>query len=490
MNIPHTQSRSRTGLKILLITLLLVGSVMQLQVGLADSGDYTRMMLWLSSGPSGFEENWPAEGTIEHEWRFFNYVLPFWELDVPLQSRWVHSILLVWLPGVLLNIWLYSADTLYLPFLSFAPRLFMVLFLWMLLRWIDRESGRHAPLLYLLMGLPVVFIGFNTGYVAYYVSFFQEPASMIGLLLIVLTAAYYAGRADGAWRPWLSAAAVMFVTTAKLSNIHWALLGGLLLIPWELLVGRARRRAVYILLVIVMPIGFSFLQASLYHSRLVNAYQSIFSGALMFSDRPQEHLDRLGMTDGARYIGEHAFCEAGEEAMKKYAPLLHHRTTIGIILREPSIAWDMLVFAADSMQRVELTHLSRQILHNEPHTTPPWPSYQSAFTAQDTPLNTWSRLKRSVFPAGYPLLLLLFLFAVLPALAWNHPHRMTRVCARVTVMSALAVLVEMWMQVFGDGQRDMIKHLYLANLCFDMMLIAALGMLAGLRNTRDTGRTT
>ena len=46
----------------------------------------------------------------------------------------------------------------------------------------------------------------------------------------------------------------------------------------------------------------------------------------------------------------------------------------------------------------------------------------------------------------------------------------------------------MWMQIFGDGQRDLIKHLYLANLCWDGMLIAALGALAatlkgGLQNS-------
>lgn len=84
---------------------------------------------------------------------------------------------------------------------------------------------------------------------------------------------------------------------------------------------------------------------------------------------------------------------------------------------------------------------------------------------------------------------LLLLFTIFPAFAWNHPHRMTRVCARVVVMSALAVLIEMWMQVFGDGQRDMIKHLYLANLCFDMMLISALGMLPGLRRHRNADST-
>ncbi|MBE0642684.1 MAG: hypothetical protein IH600_01230 [Bacteroidetes bacterium] len=467
--------RGRAMLKIVLLTLLLAGSIVQLHVGLADNGDYTRLMVWMTSGPSGFAENWPPDGSAAYDQRFFQNLPAFWNLDFPMTARWLSSILLVWLPGVLLNMLLYSTHTLYLPFISFMPRMAVLLFLWMLLRWIDRESGRAAPLLYLLLGLPIVFIGFNTDYVAYFSSLYQEPASLIGLMLILLTAAYYNGREDNAWRPWISAAAVFFMTTAKLSNIHWALLGGLLLVPWEMLAGRPRRRAIYLLLIIAAPAGFSMLQASLYHTRTVNAYQSIYCGALVFSDHPKEHLDRLGMSDGAQYIGDHAFCEAGREAMERYKPLMTHRTVLDIMAHEPTIAWDMLAFAADSMQRAELTHLSKRVLYNEPHARQPWTAWLPASAAAATPLNAWTRLKRSAFPTGVPLIIVLLLLAVFPTFAWNHPHRLVRTLARSTVLLALASLIEMWMQIFGDGQRDLIKHLYLANICFDGALLSALG---------------
>lgn len=476
MKLVPTASPARTVLRMLLIGLALAGSVAQLHVGLADNGDYTRLMVWMTSGPSGFNQNWPADGTPENLERFFQHLPAFWKLDFPLTARWLGSILLLWLPGVLLNVALYSTHTLYLPFISFAPRLMVLFFLWLMLRWIDREGGRAAPLLYLVLGVPALFIGFDTQYIAYFSSLFQEPASLTGLLLIILAGAWYEGREDSAWRPWLSAAAVLFMTTAKLSNIHWALLGGLLLVPWTMLADRARRRAVYILLIVVAPAGFSLLQASLYHTRTVNAYQSIYCGSLVFSDAPQKHLDRIGMSDGARYIGVHGFCDAGEEAMRRYKPLLTHRTVLDILAHEPSIAWDMLAYAADSMQRAELTHLSKRVLYNEPHTARPWPSWLPAAAAADTPLNAWSRLKRSVFPTGTALLVALLLLALLPTFAWNHPRRIIRTLARLTVMLALAVLVEMWMQIFGDGQRDLIKHLYLANVCFDAAVVSALGL--------------
>ena len=479
-NLRPTAPPGRTILKMLLIGFALAGSVAQLHVGLADNGDYTRLMVWMTSGPSGFAENWPPDGTVENHERFFRNLPAFWKLDFPLTARWIGSILLLWFPGVLLNVLLYSPHTLYLPFISLVPRLVVLLFLWMLLRWIDREGDRAAPMLYIALGLPVVFIGFDTQYIAYFSSLFQEPASLTGLLLIILAAAWYDNRDDSRARPWLSAAAVLFMTPAKLSNIHWALLGGLLLVPWGPGTIGPRRRAMYILLIVVAPAGFSLLQASLYHTRTVNAYQSIYCGSLVFSERPQEHLDRLGMSDGAQYIGVHGFCDAGEEAMRRYRPKLTHRAVLDIILHEPSIAWDMLVFPADSMQRSELTHLSKRVLYNEPHTPRPWPAWLPAAAATASPLNAWSRLKRAIFPTGVPLVVILFLLALLPSFAWKHHRRLPRTLARTVSLLALAALVELWMQIFGDGQRDLIKHLYLANICFDGAVVGGVGLLVSV----------
>ncbi|PLX23247.1 MAG: hypothetical protein C0600_15130 [Ignavibacteria bacterium] len=469
--------RARRAFKIILLGILLVGSAVQLHVGLADSGDYSRLMVWMTSAPSGFVENWPAEGTQAHEERFFKHLPMFWKLDFPMTGRWLSSILLVWLPGLFLNLLLYSHDTLYLPFISVTPRLVVLLFVWLFLRWVDREAETAAPVLYLVPGIPLVLIGFNTDYIAYFTSLFQEPASLIGLLLILIASAYYRGKGHSRARPWLSMLAVFFMTTAKLSNVHWALVGALLLLPWESLRQRPRRVISYALFIVALPVGFSLLQATLYHSRIVNAYQSIYCGALVFSDRPQEHLDRLSMGDGAKYIGYHAFCDEGIEAMERYRPKMNHRVALDIIAHEPGIAWDMLVFAADSMQRSQLTHLSKRVLYNDPGTSRPWSAWLPATAATATPLSVWTTLKRNIFPRGYALIIVLVLLALLPLPLWNARHRLLSTFARVTVVLALATLAELWMQVFGDGQRDLLKHLYLANICFDASLLSFVGAL-------------
>ncbi len=455
----------------LLLAALLIGSAVQLHVGLADNGDFSRLIPWVTSGPEGFAQNWPPDGSPEYKDRFYNNVLAFWKLDFPLKSRWLSSILVLWAPGVLANILLFSPVTLYLPFISLAPRALFLLFFYLMLAWIRREAGSAAPLFFILLGLPFVFLGVDTSYVAYFTSFYQEPASLIGLLMIVSVIALYAGRGDSIARPWISGAAVLFMSTAKLSNVHWALIASLMLIPWLELRRTPRRLGVYLALVLFLPVGVPLLQANLYGSRFVNAYQSIFCGALKFSEAPATHLKRLDAEDASQYIGFHAFCDQGRECIERYPELMTHRVVAGMILHEPSIAWRMLVFAADSMQQTELTHLDKHVSYNSPASAKPWPRWLPFSAGIDSPLNAWTRLKRAVFPTGGELLVSIAAALLLFALGLRSRDRMLFTISSIGVLLSIGVPADMWMQIFGDGERDLIKHLYLANICCDGVAI-------------------
>ncbi|MCZ7558272.1 MAG: hypothetical protein M5R41_17890 [Bacteroidia bacterium] len=458
-------------LTILLLSLLLIGSVAQLHVGLADNGDFSRLSPWLTSMPEGYTENWPAEASTQYHERFYNNVIAFWKLDMPLTSRWVSSILLVWLPGALLNTLLFSTDTLYLPLLSFAPRVILLLFVWLVLRWLRRETASAAALYSVLLGVPLVFFGFNTDYVAYFTSMYQEPASLIGVILVVLTLARFAGRGDSPWRPWIAGAALLFLTGAKISNVHWAFVGALVLIPWSALLRKPRRLALYLMLVLILPAALPIAQASLYGTRKVNAYQSIFCGTLLFSDAPWQHLSRHDMRPATKYIGHHAYGVEGRECLDLYSDKLSHAAVAEMIAHEPVIAWRMLLFAADSMQQAELTHLSKHVLYNTPGAAKHWSRWLPATAAIDTPLNAWTRLKLAVFPTGATLLAVFALALLLFAAGLRSRDRVLLTIALVGVLLALAAPLDMWMQIFGDGQRDLIKHLYLANICFDGIAI-------------------
>ena len=95
--------RVERSIEVILILWFVVAMYFQQNIGLADNGDFTRSMGWISSGPVGIEPNWPAAHTEDWSKRFFNFWIPYWKLESNI-VRPRTSAFLLWLPGVLLSI--------------------------------------------------------------------------------------------------------------------------------------------------------------------------------------------------------------------------------------------------------------------------------------------------------------------------------------------------------------------------------------------------
>src|ERR1044072_5037943 len=105
--------RLQTAIRIILRLWFLIAMYLQRTIGMADNGDFTRSMGWISSGPVGIEPNWPAAGTDAWVKRFDNYWIPLWKLDWHFE-RPTTSAFLLWLPGAVLNYLVYSRTVLYI----------------------------------------------------------------------------------------------------------------------------------------------------------------------------------------------------------------------------------------------------------------------------------------------------------------------------------------------------------------------------------------
>jgi hypothetical protein len=116
--------RLERSMEIILILWFVVAMYLQQNVGLADNGDFTRAMTWVSTGPIGIEPNWPAANTEDWSKRFFNFWIPYWKLELNMSIP-TTSAFVLWLPGALLNKFLYSGTVLYLPSLSLLPKLLL-----------------------------------------------------------------------------------------------------------------------------------------------------------------------------------------------------------------------------------------------------------------------------------------------------------------------------------------------------------------------------
>jgi hypothetical protein len=453
-------------LQITLVTYLVIALIIQINTGWADNGDFTRNMIWFTSGPVGFESNIPPKMSPAWESRFFNHYLPYWKLDFPLTTGTISSTLLLWLPGVLLNYLFYSTKVLALPLASIVPRLMFLVILLMCLFWLaDRSLPRsQALILSLVIGLPLALMLSTADYVAFLNSFYQETASFIFLFLLLFSLIRLK-RHRSRLNYLLSFFLVVLLAAAKPSNLYWPFLALLWIIPFP----QKKNRWIvfsfmYIILAFTIAIPTAWLGRRGIYPR-INEYHSLFLGILPLSQHPQRHLDQLGMPAAFRCIGKNAHSKKGANCYAKFYDRLSFLANIQILLNEPLIFPRMLKNSAAEIQDISLD-LGKYAEG----------SNARAFFHLPVELNAWSRIKANYFPRGYPLLFLLFFWIGL--FAWNSQQPGSRgEAAALGLLASCACIVDMAVAYFGDGRADITKHLFLANLLFDIAILAFIAWL-------------
>jgi hypothetical protein len=454
-----------------LLAIAILFNLLHWQIGLADNGDWKRTAEWFSSKPVGFSSYWPPDGTGEEDRRFFHFWLPDWELAFHMPDEiQFSSALFLWIPGVLINRYLYSAYTVSLPVLSIFPRVVCLFYLWVVFRWINFHT-RWRTLFTLAMGLPLALMLSATDYVAYFNSLYHEVGTivylglLIGLVLII--------RERGYSLPMLLAYIVVitFFCTAKTSNFYWSALAFPFVLP---LIRLWKKPLIYVpiaCVLIVVPAYLSLATTRPVGAERSNTFHSLFKGALTFSDRPQEQLQALGYPpESVRCIGSNAFLPPGSDCLRGFVDRLNFIDVMRVDLREPAILVRQLVYAADNAQTLSLDNLGKL-------------AYGDRTVYQKVRMNLWSEVKKTVFPRGIALLIT---FGVLIAgfgMAMRRRGNVSHLGA-VGLLMTLASFLELNVAMFGEGRADLIKHLLLANLTFDLALACALGLLAAVVENR------
>ncbi len=96
-------------------------------------------------------------------------------------------------------------------------------------------------------------------------------------------------------------------------------------------------------------------------------------------------------------------------------------------------------------------------------------------------LNVWSWLKFHCFPTGYAFVAAIAAYAVAFAAALRKERFQGPAAdlSLIGLMATVACVTDACVTICGDGKASLIKHLFLANLLFDVATIALLGV-AGL----------
>lgn len=475
---------AKYGLLIYFIFLLVV----QMDIGVADNGDFSDYMTWFVSKPVGFEADAPPPHTPAWTRRFFWYYLPYWEASPPRSPTFFSSAPLLWLPGWILNKIFYSSQIIYLPVMTFPFRLALVVLLWGLLNGVEKAlgTGWKGLLGMATLGLPAVLMLSDTHHIAFMNSFYREYPAFLALLG-VLGAVGWVRRRPTPLRFLGLTLAVTLLGAIRPSYAVWALL----VVPW---VYPAWRRSRYrgwtaVLYVTCIPLTVWGVWTS-YPAPLKGLYRysSLFDGALLFSRRPDVHLRRLRMESAAVCVG-HVFPPFPDYARCWPAlwPRLKFAYTLGVYLREPQAFLRAWSHAATCLRRWHV----RYGIHR-----PDDPS-----VGRRSPvLRLWSGWTRRLYPSGLGLLGLLGFYGWLFSIHRRSSDPWVASLSDLGLLIVAGVVTDVTVTLLGNGRTELSRTLFLSRTLLDMATILAFhvaatgrrvpSLLARLRSWGRVGRPT
>lgn len=451
---------------------LLIGIFDQHHTGLADNGDFTRSMQLYTTKPIGINSNWPPPGSGEYKERFFNYWLPRWELKWDL-SWPTTSAQLLWLPGVLVNTLFFSRDVLYLESLSLLPKLFLIVILWLLFQYIKLQKYFTTTLL-IGLGIPITLLLTSTDYIAYFNTFYQESAAFI-FLFLTLASILCLRRCPSWQRLIFCLISILLLASSKSSHIYWPLIST----PFVLIIWHTgnnvipSRKSLWITILTSLVFTAASIGITRSGSLEENPYHSLFYGVLTFSDNPSEHLQKLGMEEASPCIEHSAFTLMGTDCLNRYTH--SYWNTLGVAYREPVVIFRTISYSLSQMQDISLDYLGKYS-SNDPRSQTFTPisgsGEQRCPPGEFTFWNLWSFLKYYCFPTGWILVVFLammtFWFTVM---LMKIKSGIQKDFAIIGLLTTVACIVHTQISIWGEGKYELIKHLFLSNLTFDIAII-------------------
>ena len=456
-------------IKFAILALWLISQILQLRTGLADNGDLIRLGNWFSSGPVGFSEGWIAPENPRYFDRYFTYWLPEWRLDYPMQGSVLSSALLLWIPGITLNTLLTSGEVLNLAWVSLLPRILALIFLLGVFKWVDRYTNRRA-LFYLTLVLPLALMTSTTDYVAYFNTLYQETAAFIGLLYLIWSLLAFGCHPSGRNFAFYLASLVL-ITLSRASAFYWPILTApFILIPVRTLNRRWMFYAAIALCIVFLPF-FSLKVTTVPAMHQINRFNAFYTGILPFSSKPGEILSDLSMEGTEDCIDNtDYYSDARIRCLGAVSDRVDRVTSARIMIGEPAILLRQFIYGLSQLQQLGLRgsdYYAYNLGNYAPGDAgPPGADF----------LNLWSNIKSNSFPKGWWA----FFTMLICSLIFGYHTRFRGWISRLSWVGFLllsVLVVDLMVAINGDGKYEIIKHLFMSNMIFDLMLILAANLL-------------
>ncbi|WP_274365382.1 hypothetical protein [Paenibacillus thermotolerans] len=430
--------------------------------GVADNGDFLRIMITL-----GLEY---AE-KLSYNQKYFGYAIREFAMTAPAAGNYISTALPIAFAAKALNTIAYSRVIFDIRWLALLYSLLLIAGLRLLIIGYGAKLGWAAiPLACIL-----VCVFADGGYIAYFNSLYSEPASFLGMLLLVGSAAAVI-RSSPNTRKRLVWLALLFLSAllligAKTQNAPIGLLIAVFIARLASLQSEARwKRAVYAVALTTAVSSVSLYLLAPQQLKHINVYQSVFYGIMKDSPSPEADARELGLP-------ERLAANAGTNFFTKDAPIPQNDPMLQQTLYSSVSHADIALFYLKHPLR-----LYKKLERAAEHAAMFRPYYLGNFEAEaglergavDDRFAWWSGFKRRSMPTLPALLGFALLICAATFRAWRHAASAAeRAQAELWALVAASGGIAFVVPLIGDGEADLSKHLFLFHVCFDLLLAAA-----------------
>lgn len=447
-------------LTVFICALILIKTlILEPVIGVADNGDFIRIMN--STGLGYFSEDF-----TDKYFEYFNReykIIPTEKMEGGYFST---EIFLVKISKTINNLFLNRNGIFDIRFLALIYSLIFLVSIYLVLKY----SKQDIPILNYLITLLIIIMFADLGYISYFNSLYGEALSFTSLLLFIGLSFKLSKQSNPQIITLIAFfAAAILLTGAKAQNAPF----GLILAIFGVSMIRLRKDVTWksiifiscSLLLLVPLISYTSISENI---KVCNKYQSVFHGVLKDSPTPKNDLRELGINeDLAVLAGTHFF-------MKEYPIDINTPLVMNEIRDKVNPAKIALFYLKHPSRFVEKLNVSAkngfkivQGFGNYEKTDNP----EFRITAED--FRIWSNFKLRHLPHSLTFVIIIFtlFYSILLIMYLSTKKSSDKLYLETFAIVGIIALIQFVVPIIGDGEADLSKHLFLFNVCFDIIFL-------------------
>ncbi|WP_449603441.1 glycan biosynthesis hexose transferase WsfD [Paenibacillus sp. Marseille-Q9583] len=442
----------------LIIYLLFVGPF----IGVADNGDFLRMMNTI--GLNYYDT------AASYTDQFFNFSHSRFAYENLFRGFYPSSqILIVLVPRLIGG--LIHGSFFDVRLLGAVYGLLLLVATWLLVKY----NARGSYVTGLLLGAAILFVFYDIGYLAYFNSLFGEPVSMVFMLLTFALGLRLTSQEKPTTKGLtLFFIAILFLVTSKIQNAPIGIAFALIFLRFMTLDGERKWRKLAlrfsIAIFLVSIVMYVTAPKELKH---INLYQTVFFGILNESPDVKGDLQDLGLPErlevlaGTNYFQTDTVIKQDDPSLvPDFYDRVSHKDVLFFYLKHPGRLIDNMEYAASNSMAIRPYYLGNYEK-----------SENKSAGALSYTYSGWSEFKNKHIPHTLGFLTIFYLVYFAGALFQYFRSRDVRgrVAGELLMLLGLIGIFSFLVPILGDGRADIGKHLFLFNVCFDMMVVVMFG---------------